>query len=81
MMPTLTIRNLPPEIYDRLRERAKQHRRSITQEAAFIIEEAVGKAEAPQESWREVDRLRELIRSKYGTFPDSISLIREDRER
>lgn len=80
-MPTLTIRNLPPDIYDRLKKRAKQHRRSITQEAAFIIEEALGKAETPSESWRQVDRLRELIRSRYGTFPDSTPFIREDRQR
>jgi len=63
-MPTLTIRNLPPEVYDRLRERAKRHRRSITQEAAAIIEHALVKAEAPQEIWRQVDRLRDHIRSR-----------------
>ena len=80
-MPTLTIRNLPPELYDRLRERAKRHRRSITQEAAAIIEQAVGKAEAAQEIWGQVDRLREHIRSRYGTFPDSTPSTREDRER
>ena len=80
-MPTLTIRNLPPEIYDRLRERAKRHRRSITQEAVAIIEQVLGKAGAPQEVWQQVDRLREHIRSRYGTFPDSTSLTREDRER
>ena len=80
-MPTVTIRNLPPEVYERLRERAKRHRRSLTQEAAAIIEQAVGKAEAAQESWRQVDRLREHIRNRYGTFPDSTPLTREDRER
>jgi len=80
-MPTLTIRNLPAEVYERLRERAKRHRRSITQEAAAIIEQAIGKAEAPEEIWRQVDRLREHIRSRYGIFPDSTPLTREDRER
>ena len=80
-MATLTIRNLPPEVYDRLRERAKRHGRSITQGAAAIIEQAVGKAGAPQEIWQQVDRVREHIRSRYGTFPDSTSLTREDRDR
>jgi plasmid stability protein len=80
-MPTLTIRNLPPQLYDRLREWAKRHRRSITQEAAAIIEHALGKAEAPQEIWRQVDQLRDHIRTRYGTFPDSTPLTREDRER
>jgi len=80
-MPTLTIRNLPPEVYDRLRDRARRHRRSIAQEAAAIIEQAVGKAAAPRGIWRQVYRLREQIRSRYGTFPDSAPLTREDRER
>ena len=46
-MPRLTIRDLPPEVYDRLRDRAKRHRRSIAQEAAAIIEQALGKAKGP----------------------------------
>lgn len=80
-MPTLTIRDLPPEVYDRLRERAKRHRRSVTEEAAAIIVQALREAEGPQEIWRQVDRLREHIRSRYGTFPDSTPSTREDRER
>lgn len=80
-MPTLTIRGIPPETYDRLRERAKRHRRSITQEAAFIIEQALRTTESSQEIWQQVDRVRELIRTRYGTFPDSTQLTREDRQR
>ena len=48
-MPTLTIRNLPPGVYGRLRDRAKRHRRSLTQEAAAIIEQALGKAKGSRE--------------------------------
>jgi len=80
-MPRLTVRNLPREVYDRLRDRARRHRRSITQEAAAIIEQVLGRAGAPQEIWQQVDRLRERIRSRYGTFPDSTPLTREDRQR
>jgi plasmid stability protein len=80
-MATLTIRNIPPEIYDRLREQAKRHRRSITQEAAFIIEQALRKTEPSEEIWHQVDRVRDLIRTRYGTFPDSTVLTREDRQR
>lgn len=80
-MASLTIRNLPPEVYARLRERARRHRRSVTQEAAFIIEEAVGRAEDPAKIWRQIDKVREVIRQRYGTFADSTPLVREDRQR
>lgn len=80
-MPTLTIRDLPPELYGRLKDRAKRHRRSITQEALSIIEEAVLKAETPEEVWRQVEHVREMIRGRYGTFPDSTVLLRKDRLR
>lgn len=80
-MATLTIRNISPELYDRLKERARRHRRSVSQEAAYLIEQALAQPAAPGELWREVDRVRELIRSRYGSFPDSSALIREDRGR
>jgi plasmid stability protein len=80
-MASLTIRNLPPEVYARLRELARRHRRSVTQEAAFIIEEAVGRAEDPAEIWRQIDKVREVIRQRYGAFADSTPLVREDRQR
>ena len=80
-MTALTIRSLSSDVYERLKEQAKQHRRSVAQEAAFVIEEAVGRAEAPDEIWRQVDRLREVIRNRYGAFPESAALVREDRQR
>ena len=40
-MPTLTIRDLPQRVWDRLRERAERHRRSPDREAARLIEEAL----------------------------------------
>lgn len=36
-MATLTIRNLAPEVVDRLKERAKRHGRSMEQEAREIL--------------------------------------------
>ncbi len=80
-MPALTIRNIPADVYARLRERARRNRRSITQEAAMIIEEAIRQAEVAANPWAEVERIREAIRSRYGSFPDSAALIREDRQR
>ncbi|MGM0466800.1 MAG: FitA-like ribbon-helix-helix domain-containing protein [Acidobacteriota bacterium] len=40
-MATLTIKNIPEEIYDRLKRRAKASRRSINQEVIAVIERAL----------------------------------------
>lgn len=36
-MPTLTIRNLPQDVVERLKERARQNGRSMEQEARLIL--------------------------------------------
>ena len=41
-MPTLTIKNLPPETYQRLKEAARAHRRSLNGELIVCIERALG---------------------------------------
>ena len=81
-MATVTIRNISAEIYDGLKERARRNRRSITQEAAFLIEQAVGAPGVREQAvWARVDRVREQIRNRYGSFADSAPLIAEDRQR
>lgn len=41
-MATLTVRDLPEDLHDRLRAQAKAHRRSITAETMVILERALG---------------------------------------
>ena len=38
-MSTLTIKNIPPELYKRLKARAAQHRRSINSEVIVCLEQ------------------------------------------
>jgi len=80
-MATIYIRTLPAGVYQRLKERAKRNRRSVTQEAAVILEEALRKPERPEQAWKTIDALRERLRARYGTFKDSAPLLREDRQR
>lgn len=40
-MATLTIKNIPEEVYERLKRRAKVRRRSINQEVIAVIERAL----------------------------------------
>jgi plasmid stability protein len=40
-MATLTIKKIPPDVYERLKRRAKANRRSINQEVIAVIERAL----------------------------------------
>ena len=40
-MSALLIRNLPPEVHQRLRVLAQRNRRSLSEEAAHLLEEAI----------------------------------------
>lgn len=76
-MPNLLVRDLDLETLDRLKQRAKRHRRSLQGEAKAILQEAatysVAEARAVLERWRK--------HFKGRRFSDSARLIREDRER
>jgi plasmid stability protein len=41
-MPSITIKNIPEDLYERLKEAARAHRRSINSEVIVCIERAVG---------------------------------------
>lgn len=75
-MPDILIRGLDAQSLKRLKQRAKQHGRSLQAEAKMILENA---AEA---SVAEVLQSARDWRKKLGCrFDDSAELIREDRER
>ena len=40
-MPTLTVKNIPDELYDRIKESAAEHRRSINSEIIVCLERAL----------------------------------------
>ena len=40
-MPALVIRNLSPELHEKLKAAAATHRRSMTQQAIVYLEEAI----------------------------------------
>ena len=60
-MATLTIKNIPMEVYERLKRRAKANRRSINQEVIAVIERALETPPIDVESTLErTQRIREL---------------------
>jgi plasmid stability protein len=62
-MATLTIKNLPDEIYAALSKRAKQNRRSINSEAIIQLEKLRDTAE--RDVAAELEEIR-LLRQKTG---------------
>lgn len=57
-MPMLTIKNMPDEIYRRLKEEAAQNRRSLNSEILVRLERSVSERRArPEEVLARIERL------------------------
>lgn len=72
-MPTLYVRDVPEDLYARLKERAAQERRSISQEAINLLEWALSEVEMEEALARLIRRRRP---SKAGR-----TLLREGEKR
>lgn len=80
-MPTLQVRDLPEDVYNRLSMIAKEENRSIAQQTIVLLKEGLG---LPANNKLRRQALLETIRKK--TYPDTsavdeVAWIREDRER
>jgi plasmid stability protein len=83
-MATLYVENIPDELYEALRERARSRRRSIAAEVLALLEENVPTARElkSRHEWvRKLARLRRQQTPSGCAFPSTEEMIREDRER
>jgi len=83
-MATLYVENVPNDMYEALRERACQHRRSIAAEVVSLLVENIPTAEelrARQRFLRQVKRFQSRRPLSAGPFPSSQEMQREDRLR
>ena len=71
----LSVKNVPDEVMEKLRSRAKRHHRSLQGEVMAILEEATG-PERPSLDEAE-NRLSTL---RFGTGDDSTAWVRELRD-
>jgi hypothetical protein len=53
-MPALVIKNFPPKLHRKLKEISARHRRSMTQEALMMLEDALIREEAANKGYREL---------------------------
>ncbi len=82
-MAELHVRNLPPELHEQLRERARAQGRSMSTEAIASLRYALGStAGQPAERQAAIEGLNEIRRrTRLPTGgPASEQLVREDRD-
>lgn len=77
-MAQILVRDIEPETIKRLKDRAKQHKRSLQGEAKYILEEAAQKM-TMEEAMERAKHWRKKFAGRK--FSDSAELIREDRDR
>lgn len=83
-MPTLYVENVPEELYEALRDRAREHHRSMAAEVITLLEETVPTLD-------ELGRRLGLLKFAHkmsaqrpasrGPFPAAEEMLREDRGR
>src|SRR4051794_36971431 len=76
-MAQVLIRDIAPEVVEKLKARARRNHRSLEAELRVICSEAAGEPIA--EATDEISRVRSMFQGRY--FSDSAALLREDRER
>jgi len=83
-MAALYIENVPDELYDAIRARAKARRKSIAAEALAVLEQNFPTArelKARREFYRRVKRLQSATPPGAGPFASTEEMQREDRLR
>jgi antitoxin FitA len=81
VMPILHVRNVPEELYQHIRQRARSQHRSISAEVLSLLCDALDASERPQARVLEDIRRRRFYRPADAGAPESVALLREDRER
>ena len=81
-MANLSLRDVPDDLYQQIKEIAERERRSVNQQIMVLLERAVQLKKRPgADLLEQIDRQREAIASRVGIMPDSTEQIAEDRHR
>ena len=83
-MPTLYVENVPEDLYEALRARAKANRTSISAEVIALLSERVPTPKqlaARRAFYKQALKFRAERPPAPGPFPSAEEMLREDRER
>lgn len=80
-MASITVKDIPDELYQRFKETAQQDRRSLNAEVIVAMETLIQQHLQLQERQAALQRINERRRRRPRNVVDSLTLLREDRER
>jgi plasmid stability protein len=83
-MATLYVENVPDDLYEALRKRARSQRRSIAAEVLSLLESNIptdAELSRRKQIVRKLRQLRFTKGSSSTSLPSSLEMIREDRDR
>jgi plasmid stability protein len=83
-MATLYVENVPDDLYEALRKRARERRKSIAAEVVSLLQENIptpGELKARRLFVEQLRSLRNTPSSSRKKFPSSEVMQREDRSR
>jgi antitoxin FitA len=82
-MPTLYVRNMPEDLYRKIRTSAASKRRSMAAEVVVLLEEALEQEAIKERRLEALTRIAERRRNYHApeNASDSLTLLREDRDR
>ena len=80
-MPILHVRNVPSQLYDRIKQQAQAQNRSISAEVIVLLDHALTEVERSQADVLNSIRRRRFFRPTEAGAPDSLTLLREGRNR
>ncbi|HLX82585.1 MAG TPA: hypothetical protein VKR59_01720 [Terriglobales bacterium] len=83
-MPTLYVENVPKDLYEALRARARKNRSSIAKEVIDLLKETVPTAlelKRRRQLLEDLAEIRAHVPLSRGPFSSTEEMIREDRER
>jgi hypothetical protein len=83
-MPALYVEKIPEDLYEALRKRARENRKSVAAEVISLLQRNIPTAKELQRRRKFYKRMTELRAeppASPGPFPSIEEMIREDRER
>jgi len=80
-MNTLHVRSVPDNLYQRLKQLARNRNRSLSAQVITLLSRAVEEEERQREQAALLDSIRRRRFKPPVDAPDSLDLLREDRKR
>jgi plasmid stability protein len=83
-MATLYVENVPEELYEALRRRARERHRSIAAEVLSLLEDNIPterELKGRRALLRKLERMQGKTPAAGGRFPSTEEMVREDRAR